>query len=126
MHKFHIHSLSSRKYGHTLIWAVMVSIAIVCGSALLGRAAHNFRAALTDKPDVAIYLLMPNDGLGETTFLGGNDEDTMRKYLAETAQGPALVTLRKNKQWLVDSIEYLHESGTTGTGSLTAGTESLH
>lgn len=124
MHKFHIHTLSSRKYGHTLVWAIVMSIAVVCGSALLGRAAHNFRAALTDKPDVAIYLLLPNEGLKDTTFLGSNEDDTIRKYLAETVRGPELIILRKNKQWLVDSIEKLHEGVSTETETLETETQS--
>lgn len=110
MSKFHIHSLSGRRYGHTVLWSIFMSIAIVCAVSMLGRAAHNFKAALTDAPDVAIYLLLQDEGLGNTTLLRANDDDTERAYLAETKTGPKLIKLRKNKQWMVDFIEPLHQS----------------
>jgi hypothetical protein len=97
------------------MWSILLSIAIVCIVAALGRAAHNFQAALTDKPDVAIYLLLPNEGLGNTTLLKQNKDDTERFYLAQTDHGPELITLRKNAKWLVDSIEPLHEDTASGT-----------
>lgn len=117
MSKFHIHTLSSRKYGHTVLWSVFLSVAIVCMASLLGRAAHNFKAALTDAPNVAIYLLLPEEHLGNTTLLQMNKDDTERAYLAQTATGPKLIKLRKNKEWMVDLIEPLHgnESPTTET-----------
>lgn len=110
MSKFHIHTLSSRRYGHTVLWSILLSIVIVCAVSLLGRAAHNFKAALTDAPDVAIYLLLKEEGLGNTTLLRVNEEDTERAYLAETATGPKLIKLRKNQQWMVDFIEPLHQT----------------
>ncbi len=122
MSKFHIHTLSSRRYGHTVLWSILLSIAIVCAVSMLGRAAHNFKAALTDAPDVAIYLLLKEEGLGNTTLLRVNDDDTERAYLAETKDGPKLIKLRKNQQWMVDFIEPLHQTAdaaapATGTGS---------
>ncbi len=92
-----------------MLWSVFLSIAIVCSISLLGRAAHNFKAALTDAPDVAIYLLLPDEELGNTTLLKSNEDDTQRAYLAQTSHGPELITLRKNREWLVESIEPLHQ-----------------
>lgn len=81
---------------------------VVVGAALLGRATHNFQAALTDKPDVAIYLLLPEEELGITTLL--RESETERDYLAETKNGPKLVKLKKgDKEWFVSVVEELHE-----------------
>ncbi len=107
MHKFHVHSLSRRKYSHTVGWSVVLCIAIVIGTALLGRATHNFRAALTDKPDVAIYLLLPDEEIGNTTLI--REFDNERDYLAETKDGPKLIKLKKGKEeWFVSLVEKLH------------------
>lgn len=123
---FHVHALSSRRYGHTVSWAILLSVTIVCATAALGRAAHNFRAALTDKPDVAIYLLLPKEGLGNTTLLQQNKDDTKRVYLGQTAHGPELITLRRNQRWIVDTIEPLHEEPPSDTGVQATETPQLH
>ncbi len=114
MSAFQIHNLSPRRYGHTVLWSVIVSILIVCVSAALGRAARNFKAALIDAPDVAVYLLLPDEHLGNTTLIKQNEEDTVRSYLAESANGPKVITLRKNEKWYVDLIEPLHASASQG------------
>lgn len=115
MSKFQIHNLSSQRYGHTVLWAVVLSILIVCAMSALGRAARNFKAALTDKPDVAIYLLLKDEQLGNTTLIHTNEDDTVRTYLAETPSGTKLITLRKNQQWYADLIEPLHETASPST-----------
>ena len=108
MHKFHIHSLSHKAFTHTVVWSVTVSILIVIAAAMLGRATHNFKAALTDKPDVAIYLLLPEEEIGQTTLL--KESETEREYLAETKEGPKLIKLKKGPtQWFVSYTEKLHE-----------------
>jgi hypothetical protein len=88
---------------------VFLCIAIVVCSALLGRATKNFKAALTDKPDVAIYLLLPDEEIGQTTLL--RETDTVRDYLAETKDGPKLVKLVKNSdsEWEVGYVEPMRE-----------------
>lgn len=108
MTKFHVHGLSRQRYTHTVLWSVMVCVAIVIGAALIGRATHNFQAALTDKPDVAIYLLLPDEKIGNTTLL--RESDSERDYLAETAEGPKLIKLKKGKEeWFVSVVEELHQ-----------------
>lgn len=109
MGKFHVHHLSRKTYLHTVVWAVFLCFAIVICTALVGRATRNFKAALTDKPDVAIYLLLPNEGLGETTLL--RETELTRDYLAETKDGPKLIKLDKNREglWEVATMERLHE-----------------
>ena len=68
----------------------------------------NFKAALTDKPDVAIYLLLPDEELGNTTLL--RESETERDYLADTKEGPKLVKLKKGeKEWFVSVVEKLHQ-----------------
>lgn len=106
--KLHIHSLPGKKYVQTMLWAVGLSSCIVAAAAALGRATFNFQAALTDKPDVAIYLLLPEEDIGVSTLLRENESE--RHYLAETKDGPKLITLKKGEEeWYVGSVEKLHE-----------------
>lgn len=108
MSKFHIHTLSRRSYSRTVAWSVLLCITIVIAAAALGRATHNFSAALTDKPDVAIYLLLPDEGIGHTTLL--RESENERDYHADTTDGPKLIQLRRNDgEWYVSLIEELHE-----------------
>lgn len=108
MSKFHIHTLSRRSYSRTVFWSVLLCVSIVVAAAALGRATHNFSAALTDKPDVALYLLLPEEGIGRTTLLRESEEE--RDYLAETETGPKLIKLRRaDGRWYVSLIEKLHE-----------------
>ena len=126
MSAFHVHTLSAKRYGHTVTWAICLSVLIVCVSAYLGRATHNFKAALTDKPDVALYLLLPNEHLTTTTLLQANKADTERSYLADTDHGPELIKMHRNKLWVVDTIDPLHEGSTTATESQATETPALH
>jgi len=93
----------------TVVWAVFLCFSIVVCTAFLGRATHNFKAALTDKPDVAIYLLLPEEGLGQTTLL--RETEITRDYLAETKDGQKLIKLEKGRGglWEVAVIEGLRE-----------------
>lgn len=87
---------------------MILCLCIVAATSSLARAAHNFKAALTDKPDVALYLLLPDEGLKQTTLL--KESETERDYLAETANGPKLIRLKKGEtQWYVSLTEQLHE-----------------
>lgn len=109
MNKFRVHALSPRNYRHTVLWSVFLCIMIVVAAALLGRATKNFKAALTEKPDVAIYLLLPDEGIGQTTLL--RDNETERDYLAETDEGPKLIKLKRGEaEWYVSLIEPLHQA----------------
>lgn len=86
-----------------------MSVLIVVCIAAIGRAAHNFQAALTDQPDVAIYLLLPEEQLRKTTLLKEEAGGTERHYLAETVHGPMLVILKKKEEgWYVAFTEQLH------------------
>lgn len=100
--------LSHHRFLSTIGWAIVLSAVIVTIAAFLARATLNLKAALTDKPDLAIYLLLPDEEIGQTTLL--REHESERDYLAETKEGPKLVKLRKGEeQWYVAHIEKLHE-----------------
>lgn len=108
MQAFHIHTLSHRSYRVTVLWATFCCLMIVVAAAAFARASHNFTAALTDKPDLAIYLLLPDEEIGYSTVI--KEGDTERDYLAETKDGPKLIKLKKGEtEWYVSHVETLHE-----------------
>lgn len=99
----------------TVLWALFCCLTIVIGASAFARASRNFAAALTEKPDLAIYLLLPEEEIGQSTLL--KEEDTERSYLAETKDGPKLITIRRGEQeWYVYRAEALRPS-THSTGS---------
>lgn len=103
-----IDRLSRWRFLNTTFWALLLSGVIVAGASFLGRATINLKAALTDKPDIAIYLLLPDEGIGATTLL--RETTNERHYLAETKDGPKLVILqKKDEEWEVQKIEKLRE-----------------
>ncbi|MDP7069408.1 MAG: hypothetical protein QF815_02675 [Candidatus Peribacteraceae bacterium] len=86
----------------------MASLVVVGVAAGIGRATINIKGALIDKPDIAIYLLLPEEGIGKTTLL--REEDDERHYLAETEKGPKLVIMKKGEtEWYISSMELLRE-----------------
>ncbi len=99
--------ISRYRFLHTIGWALLLSCLIVAVAATLARATLNLKAALTDKPDIALYLLLPDEGIGSTTLLRAREDE--RDYLAETKNGPKLVKLKKGeKEWYVILVEPLH------------------
>lgn len=106
-HKFHVAHLSHHSYTHTVKWALAVSTLIVVATAALARAAHNFKIALKDKPDIALYLLLPEEEITKSEVL--RESETERDYLAETRDGPKLIKLKKNEgTWRAALVEPLH------------------
>lgn len=106
--KINFHHLPQRRFMHTVLWAVVASTAIVIAASGLARAARNFEAALTDKPDVALYLLLPDEGITRSTIL--RELPNERDYLAETDEGPKLIKLKRGaQQWFVSSVELLRD-----------------
>jgi acetylglutamate synthase len=100
--------ISRKRYTHTMLWAVLLSSVVVALAATLGRAMANVKAALTDKPDIAVYLLLKDDVVTSSTLLRSYDSE--RDYLVETKDGPKLVKLKKGeKEWFVVSKERMHE-----------------
>jgi len=103
-----VHLLSRFRFLHTLGWALLISVGIVAVAAGAGRAVINMKAALIDKPDIAIYLLLPEEKFGKTTLL--REKENERDYLAETPEGPKLVTLKRGDvEWFVSNMELLRE-----------------
>jgi hypothetical protein len=101
-------TVSRFRFLHTIGWAILLSALIVTVAAALARATLNLKAALTGKPDLAIYLLLPEEEIGQTTLLREREDE--RDYLAETKDGPKLVKLRKGEEeWYVAHVERLHE-----------------
>lgn len=105
---FNVEKVSNFRYAHTVLWAVLMSIAVVALTAGLGRAALNMKAALTEKPDLAVYVLLPEEELGRTTLL--REQPGERDYVAESKDGQLYVKLRKSKEgkWYVAELERLH------------------
>jgi len=104
----HFRFVSPQRYAHTMFWAVLLSCLIVAIAASLGRATLNLKAALTEKPDIALYFLLPEEEIGESELI--RETEFERDYLAETKHGPALIRLRKgDNQWFVVFEERLHE-----------------
>jgi hypothetical protein len=100
--------VSRFRYSHTMAWAVLLGCLVVALAATLARASVNITAALTDQPDIAVYLLLPNEQIGETTLLKALDNQ--RDYLAQTKDGPKLIELTKGEhEWYVSWEENLHE-----------------
>ena len=102
----HIQLLPHHQYLKTVLLAVAASMLVVGTAAILGRATLNLRAALTDKPDLAVYMLLEDRQVTHLTILRENE--TQRDYLIETKDGPELVQLKKGeKQWYVAREEQL-------------------
>lgn len=103
-----IRRISHLRFFHTIGWAVLLCGLIVGMAASLGRATLNLKAALTDKPDIALYLLLPEEKIGRSVLLREREDE--RDYLAETKDGPKLVRLKKGEsEWYVELVENLHE-----------------
>ncbi|TSC80352.1 MAG: hypothetical protein G01um101425_6 [Candidatus Peregrinibacteria bacterium Gr01-1014_25] len=109
-HHFNVGALTANAFRNTIVWALVLSMTIVACAAMLGRAARNMQAALVDKPDIAIYFLLPDEELGKTTMLRESEDGKTREYLAESKDGQLLVTLKRGQeQWYVSRTERLHE-----------------
>lgn len=100
-------------FANTVLVALALSAVIVAATAGLGRALHNLQSALTGKPDLAVYLLLPDEDVRNVTLLrGGNSR---RDYLVETKDGPKLaILLMQNGEWTVAELEPLHGDGREG------------
>jgi hypothetical protein len=103
----HIKHLSTQRFTHTMLWSLLLSALIVAMAATLARASYNFTAALTDKPDLALYLLLPEKDIMQSTLLREHVEE--RDYLVQTKSGSELIRLKRGpNQWFVEMQEQLH------------------
>lgn len=102
-----IHRISSYRYFITIVWATLVCVFVVGTLSFLARGALNLKAALTEKPDIGLYLLLPEEEIGHSELLRESEKE--RDYLAETKDGPKFIKLRKGEdEWYVAEIENLH------------------
>lgn len=103
-----IHRVSRGRYMNTVGWAVLISLVVVILASAIGRATMNMQAALTDKPDIAIYLLLPDEEIGHTVLLREREDE--RDYLAETKDGQKLIKLKRGTEaWYVSEVIPLRE-----------------
>lgn len=103
-----ISQISRKRFSQTMLWAVLLSSVVVALAATLGRAMANVKAALTDKPDIAVYLLLKEEDVSSSVLLRSTEDQ--RDYLVETSDGPKLVKLKKGeKEWFVASEERMHK-----------------
>ena len=117
-----ITNISRKRFLFTVGWGVIASLTIVTAAAGIGRATMNLQGALTDKPDIAIYLLLPDEGIGKVELL--REKEGERHYLAHTKNGPKFVILKMGeKEWYVSSIETLHPDATSSDPTPTEETE---
>ena len=109
-HQTHsLHGFTHKLFGNSLFWALALSAVIVVAASMLGRAALNMQAALTDKPEVAVYLLLEEEHPGRSTLLRATENE--RSYLVETASGSMLVKLRRGERaWYVAFKESLRRA----------------
>jgi len=99
---------SSGHFRHLMVWLLIAGATVIIMIALLARAQLNLHAALTDKPDLAVMILLPEEGITSVSLL--RDLGMERDYLAETNSGPKFIKLRKaDGKWHVAEVETLKE-----------------
>ena len=112
-----IDQLSRKRYLHTMLWAIVFSLGIVVIAAGLGRATMNVTAALTDKPDIALYLLLEEKGfenLGESELLHTKmdevDREIEKHYTVKVGEQETYLVILKlgDMEWYVSDVEILH------------------
>jgi hypothetical protein len=104
----HLGDISRYGFLHTIGWAVLLCALIVGLAATIGRATLKIQAALSDNPDIAVYLLLPNEGISDATLL--RELPGQRDYLVQTKDGPKLVKLKQGmQQWYVSVREDLRK-----------------
>lgn len=103
-----IRDISRHRYSHTMLWAVLLSSLVIAIAATLGRAVANVKAALIDKPDIAVYLLLKDEGITHSVLL--RSSAGQRDYLVQTKTGSKVVKLKMGeKEWYVSNIDTMHE-----------------
>ena len=101
--------VSKGRFTHSVVWALIFSAAVIIGASIIARSALNLRAAVSDKPDLAIILLLPEEEITEVELM--RDRGKERDYLVETKDGPKYVKMIKaDGEWQVEEVEQLHEN----------------
>jgi hypothetical protein len=102
----HTNFIQNLRLHHTLLWTIAASALVVMTAAGLARATLNMAAALTEKPDLAVYLLLEEEKPTNSVLLRESEKE--RDYLVETESGPKLAKLKKGEEkWYVSKVEDL-------------------
>ena len=103
-----IERISRLRFASTILWAIVGSTVVVASAAGLARATLNLNGALVEKPEIAVYLLMPEEHITHVEVLR-EGEDT-KDLLLETKEGKMLVTMKKGEEeWYISYKQQLHE-----------------
>lgn len=103
-----IERISRWRYFSTILWAIGGSIAVVAVTAGLARATLNMKGALVEKPEIAVYILLPDLEITQVEVL--REEEMQKDLLVHTKSGNYLVIMKKGEeQWYVAEQESLHE-----------------
>ena len=70
-----IERISRLRFASTILWAIVGSTVVVASAAGLARATLNLNGALVEKPEIAVYLLMPEEHITHVEVLR-EGEDT--------------------------------------------------
>ena len=104
-----IEYVSKGKFTHTFVWGLLFSAAVIILASVMAKSALNLKAAVTDKPDLAVIILLPDEGISNVELM--RDRGKERDYLVETKDGPKYVKLIKaGEEWRVSKVERLHEN----------------
>jgi hypothetical protein len=90
-----IHETSRRTFSAVVVLAMIAGTAVIIAFALIAKATLNVQAALTHKPDIAVLLLLQEEGIAVTDAELLRDLGMERDYLLETEEGPMFAKLRK-------------------------------
>ena len=90
------------------LWAFGLSIAIIIITGVLARVTLNIAASTIENPDLAVVILLEDEGVTDSVLLR-EESSTRRHYLLETKAGNKLVILEKKDAWEVAEVEDLHE-----------------
>ncbi|MCK5016721.1 MAG: hypothetical protein KAS32_06555 [Candidatus Peribacteraceae bacterium] len=103
-----IERISRGRYALTIGWTVLLSICIIVAVSGLARATLNIKGALIEKPEIAIFLLLPDEGITHVEVL--RETETTRDFLAHTEEnGVLLVKMEKGEtEWYITEKEQLH------------------
>ena len=102
-----IERVSRWRYFSTILWAVLGSVVVVVITAGLARATLNIKGALIEKPEIAVYLLMPDEDITQVEVL--RETETTRDLLVTTKDGPLLVLMKRGEEeWYIEETERLH------------------
>ncbi len=103
-----IERISRRRYVLTIGWTVLLSLCIIIAVSSLAKATLNIKGALIEKPEIAVYLLLPDEGIIQVELL--RETETTRDFLLHTKEnGKLFVKMEKGEeQWYITEKENLH------------------